>query len=99
LGLASFPQRELYERSVRGSSGLFSIETVTTDKDKIFDFTNRLKLFGRGISWGGFESLVTASHVQPSGYDAPAWFVRLFCGLEDPQDLINDIARALPALR
>lgn len=99
LGLDSYPQKNLYQRSIKGSSGLFSIELVCREKSKIFDFTNRLKLFGRGISWGGFESLVTASEVQPAGYDQPEWFIRLFCGLEDPQDLIADLDRALPALR
>lgn len=99
LGLDSYPQKDLYQRSIKGSSGLFSIELVCREKSKIFDFTNRLKLFGRGISWGGFESLVTASEVQPAGYDQPEWFIRLFCGLEDPQDLIADLDRALPALR
>lgn len=99
LGLDSYPQKDLFKATMKGSSGLFSLEVNTKEKSKVFDFCNRLKLFGRGISWGAFESLVTASHVQPIDYAEPEWFIRLFCGLEDPEDLIADLAQALPALR
>ncbi|MBS1703438.1 MAG: PLP-dependent transferase [Armatimonadetes bacterium] len=99
ISLPSNPQYELYKATMTGSSGLFSFEAKTRDKAKIMDFCNRLKQFGRGISWGAFESLVVASHVKPIDYAESEWFVRLFCGLEDPEDLIADIAQALPALR
>jgi cystathionine beta-lyase len=99
LGLPSYAQRELFQRSMSGSSGLFAFEAKTKDKAKVMDFCNRLKLFGRGISWGGFESLVVASFVQPVDYAEPEWFIRLFCGLEEPEDLMADISNALIALR
>lgn len=99
LGLSSHPQHELVKTMLKGTSGLFSFEANTDDKAKIMAFCNRLQLFGRGISWGGFESLVVASHVKPCDYDAPRWFIRLFCGLEEVEDLQADIAQALPALR
>lgn len=99
LGLDSYPQKSLFHQTMKGSSGLFSFEAKTREKSKVFDFCNRLKLFGRGISWGAFESLVVASHVKPIDYAESEWFVRLFCGLEDPEDLIADIEQALPALR
>ncbi len=99
IGLESYAQRDVFLKTMRGSTGLFSFEAKDDDRAKVMDFCNRLQLFGRGISWGGFESLVVASHVQPCDYDTPRWFIRLFCGLEDPEDLIADIANALPALR
>jgi len=99
LGLDSYPQKDLFRATMKGSSGLFSVEFKSREKAKIFDFTNRLKLFGRGISWGAFESLVVASHVRPVDYAEAEWFVRIFCGLEDPEDLIKDIDQALAALR
>ena len=60
---------------------------------------DRLQLFGIGYSWGGFESLAvpvdpetlrTATRPELEG---PV--VRLHIGLEDPRDLIDDLARAL----
>jgi cystathionine gamma-lyase len=99
LGLESYAQRDLVKSMMTGTSGLFSFETKQDEKAKVMDFCNRLQLFGRGISWGGFESLVVASHVKPCDYDSPRWFIRLFCGLEDAEDLQADIAQALVALR
>jgi cystathionine beta-lyase/cystathionine gamma-synthase len=99
IGLDSFAQKDVFQKTMTGSSGLFAFEANTKDKAKIMDFCNRLKLFGRGISWGGFESLVVASHVKPMDYAEPEWFIRLFCGLEDVDDLLTDVANALPALR
>ena len=37
--------------------------------------------------------------MKPIDYAESEWFVRLFCGLEDPEDLIKDLEQALPALR
>jgi len=55
--------------------------------------------FGIGFSWGGFESL--ALPVDPAGLrTATKWrsegpAVRLHIGLEDPEDLIADLAAGL----
>ena len=60
-----------------------------------------LRLFGIGASWGGFESLAilaraararTATAWQPEGP-----LVRLHIGLEDPGDLIADLAESFAA--
>jgi cystathionine beta-lyase/cystathionine gamma-synthase len=99
LGLPTYPQRELMKKMMSGTGGLFSFEPKAQDEAKVMAFCNALKLFGRGISWGGFESLVVALQAQPSGYDSSRWVVRLFCGLEDPADLIADIEQALVHLR
>jgi cystathionine beta-lyase/cystathionine gamma-synthase len=53
-----------------------------------------LKLFGRGISWGGFESLVVPVHLKPLDYAEPQWVIRLYCGLEEPEDLVKDLGQA-----
>jgi cystathionine beta-lyase len=61
-------------------------------------FVDALRLFGIGASWGGFESLALiapASRLAVHSYahgDAPV--VRLHIGLEDPRDLIEDLAQA-----
>jgi cystathionine beta-lyase len=61
-----------------------------------------LRLFGMGWSWGGFESLIvptwperarTVTTWSPGG---PS--LRLHIGLEDPQDLIADLAEGFARL-
>ena len=99
VGLESYPQRDVFLRTMLGSSGIFSFEPVTQDRAKVMAFCDRLKLFGRGIGWGAFESLVVAYELQPCDYASPSWFVRMYCGLEDPADLIRDLAQAIGELR
>ena len=99
LGLESYAQRDLVKRTMSGTSGIFSLEPTTRNKAMVMAFCNRLKLFGRGIGWGAFESLVVAYELQPCDYHSTEWFVRLYCGLEEPADLIADLAQAISALR
>jgi cysteine-S-conjugate beta-lyase len=54
-------------------------------------------MFGIGYSWGGFESLAVPGD-PPRSATNPIWggpLVRLQIGLEDPDDLIADLAQAL----
>ncbi len=83
-GLPSHPQHELARRQMSGFSGLMSLELKNPDR-----FIDALKLFGLGVSWGGFESLVSTP--------APG-VVRLAIGLEDLPDLLADISQALEAV-
>jgi cystathionine beta-lyase len=99
IGLPSHPQYELFRRTMKGSTGLFSFEPKVQDGERVKAFADRLKLFGRGVSWGGFESLVIALPVHPIDYRESRWIVRLFCGLEDAEDLIRDIEEALVEIR
>lgn len=61
-------------------------------------FVDALTLFGIGASWGGFESLATVSKVAgtrtQTDWSAAGPIVRLHIGLEDPDDLIDDMAQA-----
>jgi len=95
IGLATYPQRDLYKRMMSGSGGLFSFEPKIQDPVKIKAFCDSLNIFQRGVSWGGFESLVVTMPVKPLGYDRQTWVVRLFCGLEDPKDLIADLKQGM----
>ncbi|AXF12949.1 hypothetical protein CUJ91_31685 (plasmid) [Paraburkholderia graminis] len=60
---------------------------------------NELSFFAIGYSWGGFESL--AMHVDPGKMrSATTWtgkghLIRLHIGLENPDDLIDDLKRGL----
>lgn len=92
-GLASHPQHELAMRQMTGVSSLFSFET-TEPADKVKAWAERLKYFKIGVSWGGFESLVTVRAMADGSGEENGSLVRLYVGIEDPQDLIRDIDAA-----
>ncbi len=101
--LPSHPDHALWRRDFAGASGLFGCVLRPHPRGRAFlkDFLERLRLFGMGFSWGGFESLIVASDVRASR-TAPPWtdegaLLRLQIGLEDPRDLIADLAQALDA--
>jgi cystathionine beta-lyase len=97
------PGHAIWKRDFSGACGLFSFILKPEFEKKIPAFFDSLALFGMGYSWGGYESLAipfdcasyrTATKWNPGG---PA--VRLHIGLEDPEDLIDDLTRALAKLR
>jgi cystathionine beta-lyase len=101
--LPGAPGHELWKRDFSGACSLFGVEfrkefTVAASHA----FAENLKLFGIGASWGGFESLVlpTTGNISRSEalrFEGP--LVRLHVGLEDPEDLINDLQTGLQALK
>ena len=97
--LPSFPGHALWKRDFTGASGLFSIVLKSFPKPAIDAFLDGLELFGMGASWGGYESLVKREALQRSAGPAPEGVVlRLHVGLEDPDDLIADLAAGLDRL-
>lgn len=89
------------KKTLAGYSGLFSFE-VTNDVD-VPAFTDALKLFRIGVSWGGHESLVVpalASLQQTPDANSIGRFgvsprtIRLNVGLENVEDLWADVSRA-----
>jgi len=97
--LPSCPGHEHFARDFVGSTGLFAV--VLDDSPAERDaFIDRLKLFGIGWSWGGFESLaspVDLTGLRSVGRVPEGPIVRLHIGLEDPADLIADLDQALRA--
>jgi cystathionine beta-lyase len=94
--LPECPGHELWKRDFKGSSGLFSFELKDADVKRRAAFVDSLELFGIGFSWGGFESLVLPVDPVRTVSRPPAPnLVRLHIGLEDPEDLIADLAAAL----
>jgi cysteine-S-conjugate beta-lyase len=95
--LPSDPGHALWRRDFQGANGLLSVELnpplLQADADR---FVDSLRLFGIGASWGGYESLaLTYPSIQ--GWHGGA-LVRLHIGLEDPADLIADLAQGLAML-
>lgn len=100
---------ELWSRDFTGGCGLFSIVLKGADEIARARLVDTLELFGIGYSWGGFESLAlpfdpaairTSSEWPRTGWDPQDRLgVRLSIGLEDPQDLIEDLERGLAAMK
>lgn len=106
-GLASFPQAELARRQMTGFSGLMGFTLDTDDIAAIKRFFDALRLFLRGVSWGGHESLIYAPAISylkeltPERFAAlgiSAGDMRISVGLEDPQDLLADLEQAFAAM-
>lgn len=105
-GLPDYPQRDLAQRQMSGSSGLMSV-LLDCDPQGVRRFVNNLSLFRLGVSWGGFESLVfapiiSAAREQPEERlqetGITQGLIRLAVGLEDADDLIADLEAALDAI-
>ena len=92
------PGHELWKRDFTGSAGVFSIvfkREVT--KAEVLAFVDGLQLFEIGYSWGGVTSLAVAYDFH-GGKGRPDYghrIVRLNIGLEDSEDLIEDLERSL----
>jgi cystathionine beta-lyase len=100
--LPSDPGHALWRRDFHCASGLFGVVLQPVSRDAIARMLDGLRLFGMGWSWGGFESLIvptwperarTVTRWNPGG---PS--LRLHIGLEDPQDLIADLAEGFARL-
>lgn len=102
--LPSCPGHEFWQRDFTGASGLFGVvfqpeypyEAVTAMID-------RLRLFGIGASWGGFESLVLPTRTSITRSAGTGNFggevARFQIGLEHVDDLIADLESGLAMLR
>ena len=106
-GLESFEQYELGRRQMTGYTGMMAIEVECEEVEKIKAFMNSLEYFYIGVSWGGFESLVYVPAISYLREMTPEKFaamgislgsVRLSIGLEDAEDLIADLEKALNCL-
>ncbi|KWV57636.1 cystathionine beta-lyase [Bradyrhizobium macuxiense] len=101
--LPNHPGHELWRRDFHGTNGLLSVEFrseyAQADVEAAVD---RLRLFGVGASWGGFESLVVPTDMAKartiSDWSQRGRVVRLHIGLENPEDLIADLRQAFRSL-
>jgi methionine-gamma-lyase len=99
---AGSKQREIYEKQCSGPGALISFDVAS--KDIAFKFLNNLEIFTLAVSLGGNESLAEhpAAHTH-SGVPKEIrdkigvgdGMVRLSVGLENVDDLISDVSRAL----
>jgi cystathionine beta-lyase len=94
------PGHALWRRDFTGASGLFGVEFKLVPQAALAAFFDSLKLFGIGVSWGGYESLiVTARYTRTaSSREFSGPLIRLAIGLEDVDDLIADLDQGFAAM-
>jgi len=93
---SSCPGHDEYRRDFSGSNGLFSFVLKENQQDAINALLDGMEHFKMGFSWGGYESLILAESNFSARRTATQWdeskaLIRLHIGLEDPQDLIDDL--------
>ncbi|WP_394167191.1 cystathionine beta-lyase [Photobacterium piscicola] len=101
--LPSCKGHEFFLRDFNGSCGLFSfILKKRLDSQQIADFLDNFKHFSMAYSWGGYESLILANQpeelnrIRPAGkVDFNGTLIRVHIGLEDCDDLVDDLAQGL----
>ena len=101
--LPGTPGHDLWKRDFTGACSLFGV--VFRDdisRESVHAMAEALQLFGKGASWGGFESLALptgGSITRTAGTGAfGGEMMRLHVGLEDTADLIADLEQGLVVL-
>jgi methionine-gamma-lyase len=105
-GLRSFPQYELAKRQMSAPGGLIACELAGGIQAGLA-FMNRLKLVTRAVSLGDAETLIqhpaTMTHAAYSPEERAAHgirdgLLRFSIGLENVDDILDDIQQALDAV-
>jgi len=104
-GLEDDPGHKLWKQYFTGACGLFGLELARDyPETALAAMLDGLELYGMGASWGGFESLILLTdpaHVRST--TRARWencnpTLRIHAGLEDPDDLIEDLAKGFERL-
>jgi cystathionine gamma-lyase len=101
-GLKSHPQYSLAKKQMRGFSGIITAR-IDGDFEKVKKFLSKLKYFSLAESLGGVESLVNHPETMTHASVPPdhrkklgitSNLIRFSVGIENSDDLIEDIKRA-----
>ena len=95
-GLPGHPGHAVAARQMQGGfGGMLSIR-VKGGETAAIAAAARVEIWKRATSLGGVESLMEhRASIEGAGTPVPADLLRLSAGIEDPQDLIDDLDRAL----
>lgn len=103
-GFESHPNHHIAKEQMNGFGGMISFSLVGNKMDDAHEIVKRVKVFALAESLGGVESLIghpaTMTHAAiPKEVREQAGIVdsliRLSVGIEDAEDLINDLKQAL----
>lgn len=100
--LKTHPNHEIFVRDFKGANGMITIEfNDEVSNDEALKFVDNLKLFSIGASWGGYESLATVTVPPRTAVDLSksGVFVRFHIGLEDIDDLLDDLKQAFAKIK
>ena len=97
--LPSCPGHVFFQRDFLGASGLFSFELKQKlTQQQLETFMDHFELFTMAYSWGGFESLILCNQPEEIAKIRPnisrkleGTLIRIHVGLEDVDDLIEDL--------
>ena len=96
---------KMWKKYYSGASGLLGLIIKSKSKNSVYSFINSLELFGIGYSWGGYSSLAVYNDPAEMGdrhffkLEKNHHLIRLHIGLEDTNDLINDLKKALKRVK
>jgi len=94
-GLRSHPGHEIAARQMSLFGGMLSLE-VKEGYDAAMSVVAKTKIFIRATSLGGVESLIEhRASIEGPGTTSPEGLLRLSIGLENADDLIEDLDHAL----
>lgn len=102
-GLTNHPQHDIAKKQMRDFGGMISLR-LDLSSSELFNFLKKLNIFILAESLGGVESLIehpaTMTHAAiPLQHRTKIGItddlVRLSIGIEEPDDLINDLENAL----
>lgn len=102
-GREDHPQHDLAKRQMKGFGTMVAFE-IEGGKEKAFEFMNKLEIISISNNLGDTKSLVTHPETtthqrleEPERLELgiTSGLIRLSVGIEDSQDLINDISEAL----
>lgn len=103
--LSSHPQHAIYQRQMLGASGMITF-FIKGGLDEARRFLESVKVFALAESLGGVESLVDHPAIMTHASVPPEQraqlgitdsLIRLSVGIEDVQDILDDLERALKA--
>lgn len=101
--LASHPDHGLWQRDFAATGGLFGFVLKPQSEASMAQMLDKMTLFRMGYSWGGYESLMIPTYPHTESAERKktllaGQYMRLAAGLEDPDDLIEDLKQALARL-
>ncbi|MEM7617120.1 MAG: cystathionine beta-lyase [Pseudomonadota bacterium] len=99
----SCPGHEIWQKTFTGAGGLFSfILDKHYDDNQLSNMMDNMNLFAIGCSWGGYNSLILPYDLSAvrseTKYQESGTLVRIYVGLENIDDLQNDLEMALARL-
>ena len=94
-GLTSHPGHDIATKQMSMFGGMLSFE-VKGGREPAMNVAAKTKIFIRATSLGGVESLIEhRASIEGPGTTSPEGLLRLSIGLENADDLIEDLAQAL----